>query len=70
MQNGGPGADCPDRAFQSCVEVMLSRLTEVELEQVILSLGAEKEEIDVLSSSANRGAIISHYFYFAILYAL
>ena len=49
MQNGGPGADCPDRAFQSCVEVMLSRLTEVELKQVILSLGAGKEEIDALS---------------------
>ena len=56
MQNGGPGTDCPDRAFQSCVEVMLSRLTEVELEQVILSLGAGcagynggKEEIDALS---------------------
>ena len=49
MQNGGPGADCPDRAFQSWVEVMLSRLTEVELKQVILSLGAGKEEIDALS---------------------
>ena len=53
MRNGGPGADCPDRAFQSSVEMMLSRLTEVELEQVILSLGAGhlggKEEIDALS---------------------
>ena len=53
MLNGGPGADCPARAFQPCVEMMLSRLTEVELEQVILSLGAGyiggKEEIDALS---------------------
>ena len=53
MLNGGPGADCPDRAFQPCVEMMLSRLMEVEHEQVILSLGAGciggKEEIDALS---------------------
>ena len=55
MQNGGPGADCPARAFLSSVERMLSRLTEVELEQVILSLNAGynggKEEIDALSYS-------------------
>ena len=53
MQNGGPGADRPDRAFQSSAEMMLCRLTEVELEQVIISLGAGyiggKEEINALS---------------------
>ena len=38
MRNDGPGADCPDRAFQSCVEMMLSRLTEVELEHFSLSV--------------------------------
>ena len=53
MLNGGPGAECPARAFQPCMEMMLSRLTEVELEQVVLSFGAGynggKEEIDALS---------------------
>ncbi len=55
MLNGGSGAECPARAFQPCMEMMLSRLTEVELEQVILSFGAGynggKEEIDALSES-------------------
>ena len=52
MQNGGPGADCPARAFQTCVQMMLSRFAEVELEQVVLSLGTGyiggKEEIDAV----------------------
>jgi hypothetical protein len=53
MLNGGSGTGDADRAFQSCVEMMLSRLTEEELEPVISSLGAEynegKEETDALS---------------------
>ncbi len=53
MLNGGSGTGDVDRAFQSCVEMMLSRVTEEELEQVISSLGTEynagKEEIDALS---------------------
>jgi hypothetical protein len=55
MLNGGSGTGDADRAFRSCVEMMLSRVTEeeLELEQVISSLGTEynagKEEIDALS---------------------
>ena len=49
MLNGGPAAS----AFQPCMEMMISRLTEVELEQVVLSFGAGcdggKEENDALS---------------------
>ena len=50
--SGGTAAECGERAFQSSMEMMLSRLSEVELEQVMLSLGAGyiggKEEIDAL----------------------
>ena len=52
MLTGGPAAECGERAFQSSMEMMLSRLSEVELEQLMLSLGAGciggKEEIDAL----------------------
>ena len=54
MLTGGPAAECGERAFQSSMEMMLSRLSELEeeLEQVMLSLGAGyiggKEEIDAL----------------------
>ena len=48
---GGPAADSGARALQSCMEMMLLRLTEEELEQVMKSLGSGceggKEEIDV-----------------------
>ena len=40
MLSGGTAAECGERAFQSSMEMMLSRLSEVELEQVMLSLGA------------------------------
>ena len=50
--SGGTAAECGERAFQSSMEMMLSRLSEVELEQVMLSLGAGyiggKEEIEAL----------------------
>ena len=50
IPRGGPAAECGERALQSCMEMMLSRLTEVELEQVMKSLGSGceggKEEID------------------------
>jgi hypothetical protein len=53
MLNGGPGAERPACAFQPCMETMLFRLTQVEREQVMLSLGAGcnggKEEVDALS---------------------
>ena len=52
MLTGGPAAERGERAFQSSMEMVLSRLSEVELEQVMLSLGAGyiggKEEIDTL----------------------
>ena len=38
MRNGGPWADCPDRAFQPCVETLLARLTGVELEHPVARL--------------------------------
>jgi hypothetical protein len=67
MLNGGSGTDGADRAFQPCVEMMLFRLMELELEleQIMLRLGAGynggKEEIDALSyrdeSSINEEGI-------------
>ncbi len=67
MLNGGSGTDGADRAFQPCVEMMLFCLMELELEQVMLRLGAGynggKEEIDALSyrdeSSINEEGIKS-----------
>ena len=53
MLIGGNAADSGTRAGQSGLEMMLSRLSEVELEQVMKSLGAGceggKEEIEALS---------------------
>jgi hypothetical protein len=53
MLIGGHAADSGARADQSGLEMMLSRLSEVELEQVMKSLGAGceggKEEIEALS---------------------
>ena len=31
VRNGGPGADCPDRAFSSCAATLLARVSGVEL---------------------------------------
>jgi hypothetical protein len=58
MLSGGPAAECGERAFQSSMEMMLSRLSEVELEQSVtagpmyvqvdLSGGCRARRVDVL----------------------
>ena len=50
--NGDPCVECARREFKSSMEMMLSRLSEVELQQVMLGLSkgyiGGKEEINAL----------------------
>ncbi len=42
MLSGGPAAECGERAFQSSMEMMLSRLSEEELEHALRAFVAER----------------------------